>query len=88
MPVWIMLGGIAMLSGAAAGAGFPERPIRVLLPFPAGGNVDIMARTVAPGMSAQLGQSVIVDDRSGAHGTLAADFVQKAARDAGIKLEQ
>jgi len=64
-----------------AGAAYPERPIRVLVPFPAGGNVDISARTVAPGMSAQLGQSVIVDNRGGAHGTIAAEIVQKAAHD-------
>ncbi len=70
-----------LMCSAAAGAAYPERPIRVLVPFPAGGNVDITARTVAPGMSAQLGQSVIVDNRGGAHGTIAAEIVQKAARD-------
>lgn len=66
---------------SAAGAAYPERPIRILVPFPPGGNVDITARIVAPGMSGQLGQSVIIDNRGGAHGTIAAEIVAKAARD-------
>jgi len=70
-----------LMFSATAGAAYPERPIRILVPFPAGGNVDITARTVAPGMSTQLGQSVIIDNRGGAHGTIAAEIVQKAARD-------
>ncbi len=65
----------------AADASYPNRPIRILVPFPPGGNVDITARTVSPGLSSQLGQSIIVDNRGGAHGTIAAEIVAKAARD-------
>ena len=65
----------------AAGAAYPERPIRILVPFPPGGNVDITARIVAPGLSSRLGQAVIIDNRGGAHGTIAAEIVAKAARD-------
>ena len=65
----------------AAGAAYPERPIPVLVPFPPGGNVDITARIVAPGLSGGIGQTVIIDNRGGAHGTIAAEIVAKAARD-------
>jgi tripartite-type tricarboxylate transporter receptor subunit TctC len=70
-----------LMLGTAAIAAYPERPIRILVPFPPGGNVDITARIVAPGMSSQLGQPVIIDNRGGAHGTIAAEIVAKAARD-------
>ena len=66
---------------AAAGAAYPERPIRILVPFPPGGNVDITARIVAPGLSSRIGQAVIIDNRGGAHGSIAADIVAKAAHD-------
>jgi tripartite-type tricarboxylate transporter receptor subunit TctC len=70
-----------LIFSTAANAAYPERPIRILVPFPPGGNVDITARIVAPGLSSRLGQAVIVDNRGGAHGTIAAEIVAKAARD-------
>ena len=62
-------------------AAYPDRPIRLVAPFAPGGNIDITARTIAPGMSAQLGQQVIVENRAGAGGRLGTEFVAKAAPD-------
>lgn len=66
---------------AAAAQGFPERPIRLIVPFAPGGNVDITARTISSGLSQALGQQVIVENRTGAGGTIGTDFVAKAAPD-------
>jgi tripartite-type tricarboxylate transporter receptor subunit TctC len=60
---------------------YPARPIRMVVPFAPGGNVDINARAVAPGLGQLLGQQVIVDNRAGAGGTIGTDTVAKSAPD-------
>ena len=60
---------------------FPTRSIRMVLPFPAGGGSDLVARIIAQKYSQQLGQQVIVDNRAGASGNIAADIVAKAPGD-------
>lgn len=64
-----------------AAQSYPERPIRMLVPFAPGGNVDITARTIAPALGQVLGQQVVVDNRPGAGGTIATDLVAKAPPD-------
>ena len=75
---------VIALAGAAWNASaqtYPSRPIRMVVPFAPGGNVDINARAVAPAMSQLLGQQVIVDNRAGAGGTIGTDLVAKSAPD-------
>ena len=74
---------IAVLAGAAPAAAqeFPGRAVRMVLPFPAGGGSDLVARIIAQKFSQQLGQQVIVDNRAGASGNIAADIVAKAPAD-------
>lgn len=69
------------LGTARAQATYPTRPIRLVVPFPAGGATDILSRLVASRLAAQLGQSVIIDNRPGAGGTIGSDSVAKAAAD-------
>ena len=80
------LGGLALglsLIGSAAWAAdnFPTRPIRVVVPFPPGGNVDVFARVLYQKVEQILGQSMVIDDRGGANGMLGADIVAKATPD-------
>jgi tripartite-type tricarboxylate transporter receptor subunit TctC len=67
----------------AAGAmpAYPDKPIRMLVPFAPGGNTDILARAVAQKMTDSWGKSVVVDNRPGGSGLIAADIVVKAAPD-------
>ena len=72
----------ALVVSASAGAQpYPSKPIRMVVPFAAGGVVDTTARALAPRMSDGLGQPVIIDNRPGAGGNIAADVVAKAPPD-------
>jgi tripartite-type tricarboxylate transporter receptor subunit TctC len=67
---------------AATAADYPSRPIRLVVPYPPGASTnDILGRAIAVRLSARLGQQVVVDNRSGASGTLGSEMVAKAAPD-------
>ncbi len=66
---------------AAHAAGYPERPITLVVPFGAGGITDLVARATGKALSEQLGQSIVVENRPGAGGNIAADFVRRARPD-------
>ncbi len=66
---------------STASAAYPDRPIRLIAPFAPGGNIDITARTVAPGLTEQLGQTVVVENRGGAGGRIGTEVVAKSAPD-------
>jgi tripartite-type tricarboxylate transporter receptor subunit TctC len=69
------------LAAGTAFAAYPERPIRLIAPFAPGGNIDITARTIAPGLTEQLGQSVVVENRGGAGGRIGTEVAAKSAPD-------
>jgi tripartite-type tricarboxylate transporter receptor subunit TctC len=68
-------------AGFAGAQSYPTKPIRVIVPFPAGGGVDAVMRQLAPKLTEALGQTLIIDNRVGASGTLGTDVVAKSAPD-------
>jgi len=71
----------ALLIGAAQAQDYPNKPIRMVVGFPPGGGTDVVARIIAPRYSELLGQSVVIENRPGATGTMAAGQVAKTAPD-------
>jgi len=71
----------ASASAAAQPAAFPDRPVRIVVPFAPGGAVDVMTRQLARAVSAQQGYTVIVENKPGASGLIAAEAVAKSAPD-------
>jgi tripartite-type tricarboxylate transporter receptor subunit TctC len=72
---------LASAAGAAHAQSYPDKPIHLIAPFPAGGLADVLARAVGDEISKTLGQPVLVENRSGAGGNIGADAVAKAAPD-------
>ncbi len=70
-----------MLSAHAQTLAYPSKPIRLVVPFPAGGATDIFARTLSQKLGEKLGVSVVVENRPGAGGTIGSDLVAKAPAD-------
>ena len=74
--------GLAMMGSAgAAQDNWPVRPIKLIVPYPPGGPVDNVARLIAPEVSAKLGQSLVIDNRAGASGTIGTDATVRADPD-------
>src|SRR4051812_47837190 len=71
----------SLASVATAQESYPSRPIRMIVPFPAGGAVDIMARDLGQRLGQAWGQPVVVDNRGGANGAIGSEAVAKATPD-------
>ena len=81
-----MLGGLALLAAAIApaaaqDAGYPNRPITLVVPYAAGGGNDVMARIVAEKMSKTLGQNIVIENRGGAGGSIGSALLAKSDPD-------
>jgi tripartite-type tricarboxylate transporter receptor subunit TctC len=72
---------LAAASLSAHAQAYPDKPIRLIVPFPPGGAADLMARTLGRGLGERLGQPIVLDNRGGAGGTIAAETVASAPPD-------
>jgi tripartite-type tricarboxylate transporter receptor subunit TctC len=72
---------LALVSGSLLAQAYPSRPVTLVVPFAAGGPTDVVARSLGQAMTASLGQTVLIENKLGAGGTLAAGHVAKAAPD-------
>src|ERR1700704_6666964 len=85
MTRWLRIAAVAAVMSAVAGAAqaqpFPAKPVHIFVPYPAGGAVDILTRTLGDVVSKQWGQSVIVENRPGAGGVIASQAVATAPPD-------
>ena len=78
---WIVLATLVVLPTVSQAQPYPSKPIRLIVPFPPGGNVDLSARILAPELSKELGQPIVIDNKAGAGGTLGLDAVAKSPPD-------
>ena len=72
---------VALLPLPAAAQAYPDKPIRVIVPVPAGGTPDVVARMVAPGLSSLLGQQLVIDNRGGAGALIGTELAARAVPD-------
>lgn len=78
----LLLGlGSALVCGWVGAQTYPAKPVRLVVPFPAGGATDILARTISQKAAEKLGQQIVIDNRPGAGGTIGSDHVAKSAPD-------
>jgi tripartite-type tricarboxylate transporter receptor subunit TctC len=73
--------GLTAIAGWAAAQGYPTRTVTMVVPFAAGGPTDVVARTLGAAMTKTLGQTVVIENKLGAGGTIAANYVAKATPD-------
>ncbi len=79
--LWLLVGFAALAVSAASAQTWPSRPVRIVVPFTPGGGVDLLARAYAGPLSGALGQPVVVENRPGNAGIVAAEHVSRAAPD-------
>ena len=70
----------ALAGHAIAQQQYPSRPIRLIVPFPAGGNVDVFSRVLFRQVESEIGTNFVIDNRGGANGMIGADVVKNACR--------
>src|SRR5512139_388284 len=75
---------LPLASARAQAVDFPDRPLRLVVGFPPGGPNDLLARIIAPGIAERLKRSVVVENRAGANGEIAAASVAKAPTDGSV----
>ena len=77
----VIVSAVLVAAGLAHGQTYPTRPVRVIIPFPPGGNVDVFGRVLWPQVEKELGQTVVIDNRGGANGILGSHIVANATPD-------
>lgn len=79
--ICVAMGCLPAVSGHAQSSAYPERPIRLIVPFPPGSATDVVARQVGPKIAEHIGQSIVIENRAGGSGVIGATAVAKASPD-------
>ncbi|MGT2492815.1 Bug family tripartite tricarboxylate transporter substrate binding protein [Cupriavidus basilensis] len=77
---WVAPAALAFSSLCVTATGYPDKPVKLVVPFPAGGPTDALARLIGQHLSQQLGQPFVVDNRGGAGGTIATEAAARPHR--------
>ena len=77
----LLLGCLTFFSGVATSAPYPEKPIRLVVPYPPGGTTDVLARIISQGLSEKLGVNVVVENKPGGGNNIGTEFVIKSPAD-------
>src|SRR5947208_13037476 len=77
----LLIAALLVVSTGSLAQTYPTKPVRIIVPYPAGGTSDILARTIGQRLSESLGQPIIVENKPGANGNVGADLVAKAPAD-------
>jgi tripartite-type tricarboxylate transporter receptor subunit TctC len=77
----LVVAALCAIALSAMAQAYPNKPIRLIVPFPPAGNVDLSARIIAPELAKELGQAIVIENRAGAGGTLGLDAVAKSVPD-------
>ena len=85
---WLAALAVALCCSAALAQSYPAKPVRLIVPYPPGGTVDVVARVMALRLTEQMGQTFVVENRAGANGTVGSDLVSKATPDGYTLLVQ
>ena len=85
---WLATLAVALCCSAALAQSYPAKPVRLIVPYPPGGTVDVVARVMALRLTEQMGQTFVVENRAGANGTVGSDLVSKALPDGYTLLVQ
>lgn len=85
-PFWLAAAALCTASGMAQAQNYPEKPVRIIVPFTPGGGSDFIARVIAPPLTKALGQQFIVDNRPGAGSTLGSEIALKSPADGYVLL--
>jgi tripartite-type tricarboxylate transporter receptor subunit TctC len=79
--IWLVFAILVLGAASANAADYPSKPIRLVVPFPPGGTLDVLARGLGPQLNSTLGQPIVIDNRAGANGVIGYDLVAKAQAD-------
>src|SRR4051812_10040424 len=80
-PARLLLIALVLVAGMASAQKYPDRPIKVIVPYPPGGGTDVVARILSEPLAAELGQPIIIDNRGGAAGNVGTEVAARAPAD-------
>jgi len=86
--VFLLMAAVSGVRSSAVAQGYPEKPVMLVVPWPAGGSTDVVMRAIAESAAKHLGQPILVDNKPGANGTLGPTVMAASAKPDGYTIAQ